>query len=531
MRWILFLPYFFIFLHSAKGQISEKFDSISQNISQAGIGNDIDQALNQTDYLLKIAITEEEQISALMLKSKILRQKGDRNSSVAAALQAEKLAFENDLYNWHARICGFLSTQYRENGIEQQGKEYLAKALISSKKITDKNQSLSFQGNLHQELAYYEMDKKNHQVALEYLKSGNRFFQKIESLEQRNFHLAVNAELIGKNYIFLDELDSARNYYFRGLEFLSQSAFKESPLKGFIFNGLGNIYFIENNIKKAEHYFGQAIKIAEDSEFEALQFELYQSLLNFYKTTGNADKYIVYNEKYIELQANHNEVNKLSVNLVVQNLHEKNRLAEKRQFYIIIISLSSLIIIIVITYLFFRKKRKRDYARFKLILEEAKKRNQETKPLKETKPKTVQEKTANYDKEFLPKETEEKLLQGLKRFEKSTKFLEKTISLPVLAGRLATNTKYLSHVINKHKKKDFSSYINELRIYYIVKKLENDPQYLNYKISYLADECGFSSHSKFTTTFKNVTGMSPSKFLEYLGEEKQKNADYGIKSF
>ncbi|WP_340700813.1 helix-turn-helix domain-containing protein [Chryseobacterium arthrosphaerae] len=55
--------------------------------------------------------------------------------------------------------------------------------------------------------------------------------------------------------------------------------------------------------------------------------------------------------------------------------------------------------------------------------------------------------------------------------------------------------------------------MNELKIYYIINKIETDNRYRNYKISYLAEESGFISHSAFATTFKNITGMPPSEFI------------------
>lgn len=82
------------------------------------------------------------------------------------------------------------------------------------------------------------------------------------------------------------------------------------------------------------------------------------------------------------------------------------------------------------------------------------------------------------------------------------------MSLAVLAGQLDTNTKYLSEVINKHYNMNFNSYINKLRINFIVAKLKSDPSFINYKISYLAEACGFSSHSSFATVFKSITGIT-----------------------
>ena len=122
---------------------------------------------------------------------------------------------------------------------------------------------------------------------------------------------------------------------------------------------------------------------------------------------------------------------------------------------------------------------------------------------------------------FIPQETEQSILTKLKRFENSSKFTNKDMSLAVLAGQLDTNTKYLSEIINKHYHVNFNTYVNKLRINYIVEKLKTDPNFVNYKISYLAEACGFSSHSSFATIFKSITGIVPMTFIELLKEEKE----------
>lgn len=117
------------------------------------------------------------------------------------------------------------------------------------------------------------------------------------------------------------------------------------------------------------------------------------------------------------------------------------------------------------------------------------------------------------------KESEEQILQALSKFESSKKFTNRDMSLGMLASQLNTNTKYLSEVINRHKGKNFNAYINELRINYITDKIRNNSNYLNYKVSYLAEECGYSSHSTFTTVFKSIVGVSPIMFVEFVKEE------------
>lgn len=119
---------------------------------------------------------------------------------------------------------------------------------------------------------------------------------------------------------------------------------------------------------------------------------------------------------------------------------------------------------------------------------------------------------------IIGKETEDEILEKLKDFEKSNRFLSKEMSLAVLAGQFETNTKYLSEVINKYKGKNFNSYINELRVNYIAYLMKENPEFLNYKVSYLAEVSGFSSHSSFTTVFKSITGMSPNVYIQQLNQ-------------
>src|SRR5699024_10526033 len=131
---------------------------------------------------------------------------------------------------------------------------------------------------------------------------------------------------------------------------------------------------------------------------------------------------------------------------------------------------------------------------------EEKKSKVENKPIYKTK-------TPNK----ISDELENQIIKGLEVFEKEEDFLNNNVSLAYLASKLEVNTKYLSGLLNSQLNESFSSYINRLRIEFIVRKLKNDPKYLKYKISYLAEVAGYTSHSSFTTAFKAVTGMAPTK--------------------
>ncbi len=121
----------------------------------------------------------------------------------------------------------------------------------------------------------------------------------------------------------------------------------------------------------------------------------------------------------------------------------------------------------------------------------------------------------------ISEKTETLLLQKLEDFEKTDDCIRPDISLQSLAKKLDTNTKYLSEIINKHKQKNFNAYINELRINYITCKLKENAVYRNYKIKYLAEESGFSTHSAFAAAFKAVNGLSPAHYIQLLNHKEE----------
>ncbi|WP_300675401.1 helix-turn-helix transcriptional regulator [Soonwooa sp.] len=120
------------------------------------------------------------------------------------------------------------------------------------------------------------------------------------------------------------------------------------------------------------------------------------------------------------------------------------------------------------------------------------------------------------DQELMTVETRVKIIQNLEKFEESGLFTNRNLSLPYLAAHLETNTKYLSKIIKNYKNSDFNAYINKLRIDFILRQLNENKEFRHYKISSLAEEAGYSSHSKFATIFKQIVGIPPSLYIQHL---------------
>ncbi|WP_068943627.1 helix-turn-helix domain-containing protein [Chryseobacterium timonianum] len=89
-------------------------------------------------------------------------------------------------------------------------------------------------------------------------------------------------------------------------------------------------------------------------------------------------------------------------------------------------------------------------------------------------------------------------------------YLDSELNLIKLAEILSVSTHHLSYVINTGFQKNFFQYVNEFRVEYAKQLLKDSGSKLS--ILGIAYESGFNSKTSFNTTFKKVTGKTPSEF-------------------
>ncbi|MEO8534694.1 MAG: helix-turn-helix domain-containing protein [Flavobacterium sp.] len=118
-------------------------------------------------------------------------------------------------------------------------------------------------------------------------------------------------------------------------------------------------------------------------------------------------------------------------------------------------------------------------------------------------------------------ETRTEILEKLIKLEEKKLFLKQDFTLHNVAKRLKTNTAYLSKIVNSELDKNFSSYVNELRINYIIIELKNNSKLRSYSINAIAEEIGYKSPESFTKYFKVATGISPSIYIKKINQMKE----------
>ncbi|WP_299683974.1 helix-turn-helix domain-containing protein [uncultured Dokdonia sp.] len=191
--------------------------------------------------------------------------------------------------------------------------------------------------------------------------------------------------------------------------------------------------------------------------------------------------------------------------VLIKKLKKKTSFLSAQAYYLVIL-ISILLFLFIIQYNK-RKKQKKDFETIILKL------NTSQTKINTSANVTIRKKL-DIDENIISS-----VLEKLILFEKEKEFLHSDINITSLAKKCNTNTKYLSKIINKHKSKSFSNYINDLKIDYILNELNDNSILRRYTIKSISEEAGFNTSESFASAFKKKTGIKPSYFIRNL--EKQ----------
>ena len=128
----------------------------------------------------------------------------------------------------------------------------------------------------------------------------------------------------------------------------------------------------------------------------------------------------------------------------------------------------------------------------------------------------IPDKRPRYIKSGLKEEQANEIKKQLEKIVIEKKlFLDENISLPKLAELLKIHPNYLSQIINEKFQKNFYDFINSYRIEEF-KQLVLMGKNKNKTFYALALDCGFNSKASFNSSFKKLTGITPSEYVKSL---------------
>lgn len=414
-------------------------------------------------------------------------------------------------------------------GLSDENYRELQKALNYVKAYKDINRKHYHLSLIYQGLAAgYYMPKKAHQdTILAYLKkslyeAGQIADSKenVRQTEEKYDMLSYINMNIGMYYTGVykpQRLDLAEQYLKRSLDVISSRQFTRITVsKITVLNALGRFYSEQNMHRMALVYAKKAVQLEKLQKSPSERMLAYATLTNSYEGLKDKDSTLMFMKLYTNLSDSLNHINAMNAEATMKKISSKQNKTHENDVYWLILTLGLLILVILTaSWLFWKKKQKTFYEKYDTVIRHLKDINStNTEAEKQSDTEITLEKSIN-----ITDGTVTMILSKLERFEKSQKFIKKDLSLTSLANELNTNTRYLSEIIKQHKEKNYNNYINSLRINYITNKLYEDPIYREYKISYLAEACGFSSREVFAVIFKKETGVSPSYFISNLKKD------------
>jgi DNA-binding response OmpR family regulator len=121
--------------------------------------------------------------------------------------------------------------------------------------------------------------------------------------------------------------------------------------------------------------------------------------------------------------------------------------------------------------------------------------------------------TPKYEKSNLSERQKENIQSMIiDLMDRNHPYLSSEFSIDKMARSLNISRHNISEVINQKLNKNFNSFVNEYRIYYIIKEMSKG-KHKNLTLLGLALEAGFNSKSTFNAVFKKIIGFKPSEYL------------------
>ena len=266
------------------------------------------------------------------------------------------------------------------------------------------------------------------------------------------------------------------------------------------------IYYCKKYIKNY-----QITKVSKENLLMA-----YNIMTQCYSAKKDNKNAYLYAQKSLELIQSIGGIKNKSLNFLhnydLNKIKEESNsiIASKNYFKISLFSILIVLSFVIFSFYYYYKLQKEKHYRFLKIIQNLK----ESKNSEISNPQI--DKTEAQPKQIIDEELIEKIGLGLKKLEQKETFLDPNFKLAFVAKKLNTNTAYLSQYLNQIMQKTFSEYTQELRIQYVLQKLNDAPHFRKYTLQAIAEEVGYKDANTFVRVFKKQTGLTPNYYIEKL---------------
>jgi len=521
MKFLLILFFFFL-SNFTNAQTSDIYKDTSKEIKELAEKNvsSYEESFNNGKKMLSLAKTKAEFARAYGHMGFARFNQLKYSEAIPLFEKGRKYANESNYYYATFLIDLNLKKAYQIIGLKSKALECWEEAQQAGKKLDTVNADFM----INQESAYdlEEQDKYKEAIPFRLKMLDIVTNSQKSTLQAKVMNIAMMNYILAYNYLKSKKINDA----IRCIQ-LSEKYLKEIPdihrmqdIEEF-YLCKGMIYAEQNNISQAKKWFDLAGNSVNKRNNKDLYSKILEERLRYGIDDPEKNKNII--NDYIEQKKKFSK----DISTIVTRESEieyNNKQKQKLKLKLLIVIIIILSIIILFLNHKYKKGEKKLQTKFEKIISNLEQNNtpKEIKAnFKDSDNYSIVTKEKPSLSRVMSKEKETELLSKMIEFEKGIEFTNKNFTISNFTAILETNSKYANYILKKHRKKNFNDYINGLKIKFIIEKLYANPEYLNYKINYLSELSGFSTHSRFAQIFKNETGISPSEFISKLSKTKR----------
>jgi AraC-like DNA-binding protein len=506
-----------ILINGKKENNNKKIAKAFRHLSNLNENNNLE--LVYLDSIINLDFKKED----LIYKAAALFTKG--------AFFDEKHNYEEALDNYNLALS--IATEHNKLFLVYDIKHNIG---ILKSEIGDDKESLE----IFKDCYKYYLNKKennyNHIISIYSLANAYSRINKLDSSDYYNklgiLKIKNNKNIELKKYFILNQGINLflRNKYRSSINIIQQKipVFKKNGDKNSLrvsFFYLGKSFFKVNKPKMGIYYFKKMDSIIQKEKYlKFYEREAYEIIINYFKKTNKLKNQLIYTNKLIKVDSVlYSNLKNISKNLVL-NYNSPNLIKEKEKLIntlnikskkskglIKLFVLTTILFVFISLFYFYKQYSYK--IRFKMLINQHNNQNEFTE-------KNITPLQKNFKDKLISNDKAKSILKEILKFEKELGFLEIKLTQNIMAKKINTNSTYLSKIINQYKNTNFSTYINNLRVDYAIKKLKEDSKLFLLSIDGMSNEFGFNNSETFSKAFHKKAGIYPSYFIKQLKKHK-----------
>ena len=353
-------------------------------------------------------------------------------------------------------------------------------------------------------------------------------YQALKSVEHKQYDQAI--AMYDKQLQLIDTTRYTRLIYFTHVE-------------------KAKVHAMQGDYPRAIAALKQSEKIAVDLEMKDCKLEVYGMLAQYYQQLGDRNAREHYYDRYTMLKdtlTNYQQLASVSEMEFRGELKDmEQEMAAMKQHrevmnIVTLISLAFLLVLLVMLYLVYRKNgelTRSNQSLYQKNVEMLRAEEEERRMRRQLQDKeshaeddnrptdggdangnagdedTDDDAAVKYKSSHLSDDDKQQLLAHiLEVMDTDDEIFSPDFSLERLAMLSGSRYKYVSQVINEHYQQNFNNFLNSYRIKEACKRMGDIEHYGNYTIEAISESVGFKSRSTFVTSFKRITGLTPSQY-------------------